>query len=125
MGGSLRVGRFVGIDVFLHWTFLLLIGGAFVYYVLSGNDLATALAGVGLILAVFGCVVLHEYGHALAARRYGVPTRDITLYPIGGVARLERIPEKPRQELVVALAGPAVNFVVAGLIAGGYLVTRG
>ncbi|MEO0740964.1 MAG: site-2 protease family protein [Bacteroidota bacterium] len=125
MGGSLRVGRFVGIDVFLHWTFLLLIAGAFVYYVLSGNDLATALAGVGLILAVFACVVLHEYGHALAARRYGVPTRDITLYPIGGVARLERIPEKPRQELVVALAGPAVNFVVAGLIAGGYLVTRG
>lgn len=123
MRGSLRLGTIAGIGVFLHWTFGLLLVGAFVFYLLSGFPLAVALAGIGLIGAVFFCVVLHEFGHALAARRYGIPTRDITLYPIGGVARLQRIPEKPLQELVVALAGPAVNVVIAGVIALFLLLT--
>jgi Zn-dependent protease/predicted transcriptional regulator len=125
MGGSLRIGRIAGIDLYIHWTFSLLIVGALGYYLLIGDyPLSTALAGVGLILAVFFCVVLHELGHALTARRYNVPTRDITLYPIGGVARLQRIPEKPGQELAVAIAGPAVNVVI-GLALYALLVVTG
>ena len=119
MGSSLRIGRIAGIDVYLHWTFGLLLAGAFAFYLLGGATVQVAVAGVLLILAVFACVVLHEFGHAFMARRFGVPTKDITLYPIGGVARLQRIPEHPTQELLVAVAGPAVNVVIAGLIWAG------
>lgn len=113
MKWSWRLARIAGIDVHIHATFLILPAlYALSAYRATGSP-AAALAAVGGILLVFLIVVLHEYGHALAARRYGIGTADITLLPIGGVARLQMMPKEPRQELVIALAGPAVNVVIA------------
>ena len=113
MKWSFKVGRFAGIDVFVHASFFLLVGWVALMHWQQGRSVSAALVGVIFIVAIFMCVVLHEYGHALMARRYGIPTRDIILLPVGGVARLERMPERPIQELWVALAGPAVNVAIA------------
>ena len=120
MGWSLPIFRVAGIQLRIHITFLLLIGWlAFGYYAEGGS--AVALSRVIFILLLFVCVVLHEFGHAFAAKAFGINTPDITLLPIGGVARLERMPEEPVQELIIAVAGPMVNVVIAlGLfVAGG------
>ncbi len=113
MKGSLSLGKISGIRVQIHWTFLLIIIWVAFLEMQKGSDLSTTLLTIAFVLVIFACVVLHEFGHALAARRYGIATRKITLLPIGGIASLERMPEDPKQELVVALAGPAVNVVIA------------
>jgi Zn-dependent protease/CBS domain-containing protein len=119
MGWSWRIGRIAGIDVYIHFTFLFLLAWVGLEYYFVGHRVADALYGLLFIVVLFGIVVLHELGHALAARRYGIQTRDITLLPIGGVARIERMPDNPKQELIVALAGPAVNVILAlGLFIG-------
>lgn len=119
MRGAWRLGRVAGIDLYVHATFLLLV--PWVLFQERGEGIA-AIGGATLyIVALFAIVVMHELGHALTARRFGIRTRDIILLPIGGVARLERMPRNPRQELLVALAGPAVNVVLAALL---YAVVR-
>lgn len=113
---SWRLGRLFGIDVYVHWTFLLVVG----WLAFSSRDegLAEALTMGALGLAVGGCVLLHEFGHALMARFYGIATRDVTLYPIGGIARLEGVGRRPGEEAFIALAGPAVNLALGVVLAG-------
>lgn len=117
MKWSWKIAELAGIDVRIHATMLLLFGWIGVSYWMAGKR-ADLFAALVFIAAVFACVVLHEMGHALAARKFGIGTRDITLLPIGGLARLERMPEEPKQELWIALAGPAVNVAIAALLYG-------
>ncbi|HEV8393132.1 MAG TPA: site-2 protease family protein [Vicinamibacterales bacterium] len=113
MSRSFRLARLAGIDIFVHPTFALLLVWVAASSGLQGRTVGAAAEGVALMLALFGCIVLHELGHALMARRFGIATKDITLLPIGGMARLERMPERPVQEFLVALAGPAVTLLIA------------
>ena len=123
MKWSLKLGRLWGIDVYLHVTFILFLAWVG-YATYAAMGVGAALSIVFLVLALFTCVLLHEYGHALTARKFGIGTADITLLPIGGVARLERMPSNPRQELLVAIAGPAVNVVLAALIGLIIVITK-
>jgi len=118
-GGAFRVGTALGIPIRIHFTFLLILVWFGMASAASGEGF---FSGVVFILLLFGCVVLHELGHAAMARRFGVETREIVLYPIGGVARLDRIPSG-KAELLIALAGPLVNLVLAGMLVA-WLVVR-
>ncbi len=110
---AIKIFTWFKIPVYIHWSFVLI----FLYVFWIGRDQAMGIMDYFwqsiTIVALFGCVLLHEFGHSLMARRFGVDTQDIILTPIGGVARLERMPEKPRQELLVAIAGPLVNVAIA------------
>ncbi len=117
MKWSFKLGRFLGIDVRLHVTFLLLLVFIGAAHWMTGGGAPAAVSGLLFLSLLFLCVLLHEYGHALMARRFGIATREITLLPIGGVAQLERMPDRPLQELWVALAGPAVNVAIAAGLA--------
>ncbi len=113
MGSSFKVGRAFGIDIKVHWTFFLLLAFfAYVGFQNSGSLLAALITSV-VILALFVCVLLHEFGHSLVAQRLGIEVPDITLLPIGGIARLKTLPEKPADEVKIAIAGPLVNLVLA------------
>lgn len=115
MSWSITIARIAGSEIRIHLTFLLLLAWiGIAQYSVGGAE--AAIDTVFFIVAVFACVVLHELGHALAARRFGISTPDITLLPIGGLARLSRIPEKPSEEIVIAIAGPAVNVVIAAML---------
>lgn len=115
MSWSFRLARIFGTDVKVHYTFLLLL--IFLYFgTRSASGADAALATTVFFLALFLCVLLHEFGHILMARRFGIATPDVILLPIGGVARLERIPEEPRQELLIAIAGPLVTLAIAAVL---------
>ena len=120
-----NIGRIAGIPIRLHLTFLLLLAWIAVVYAFHGANIGTVALGVVLVVAIFATIVIHELGHALVARHFGYRTRDILLLPIGGIASLEKMPEKPSQELAVALVGPAINLAIAGLIWLGITAAHG
>ena len=118
VGGSFMIGRAFGIDVKVHWTFLLLPAFfGFTTYQRSGS-FSSALVTVGVIVALFVCVLLHEFGHSIVAQRLGIEIADITLLPIGGLARFKTLPERPWDEVKIAVAGPLVNVVLAPIFFG-------
>jgi len=125
MRKSWSLGKLFGIDIKLHPTFLLLLVWVSSTTLFGGGDIQAIAREIFVILALFSFVVLHELGHALTARRFGIPTRDITLLPIGGVARLEKLPEEPKKEFLVAIAGPLVNLVIGAVLLGMLALTNG
>jgi stage IV sporulation protein FB len=118
MGNSFRIGRAFDIDVKVHWTFFLLLLFFGVLGYLGPGGAGAAVITIGLVLVLFVCVVLHEFGHALVGQRLGTTVQDITLLPIGGVARFQTLPEKPADEIKIAVAGPLVNVALAPLFFG-------
>jgi len=116
MKSTVSLGKVSQIEIKVHWTFLLIFVWVVFVEIQQGGNLSSILFNAAFILVIFGCVVLHELGHALMAKRFGVVTRKITLLPIGGVANLEKIPDEPYQEFLVAIAGPLVNVVIALLL---------
>ena len=117
-----NLGKLFGIQIRVHWTFLILPIWVYFSTILAGSGVAMGVVAILFTLAIFGCVLFHELGHALAARQFGILTRNITLLPIGGVAALERMPRKSLQELWIAVAGPLVNVAIALTLAVGLLL---
>jgi Zn-dependent protease len=125
MSWSINIGRIAGTAVRIHITFILFLGWIFFANSVA-EGLQAALASLVFLVLLFACVLAHEFGHIFTARAFGVATPDVTLLPIGGVARLERIPEEPRQELLIAIAGPLVNVAIAlGLVLAGARLQAG
>jgi len=120
-----NIGTIVGIPIRIHATLILLLGWIAFAHWLGGLGPSATIVGVLLVAIVFAIIVVHELGHALMARRFGVHTRDILLLPIGGIASLERIPDRPAQELAIAVVGPAINVVLAGLLWAGIQLAGG
>ncbi|WP_027395777.1 site-2 protease family protein [Aquimarina latercula] len=116
MKGSLFLGRVFNVAIKVHWTFLLIIAWVSFLELKRGGNVQNVLMSIFFVLLVFICVVLHEFGHILTARKFGVSTKKITLLPIGGIASMDTIPENPKEELLISLAGPAVNIVIALLL---------
>lgn len=117
MKWTFKLGRVAGIVVYVHATFLILVGWVALDAWTPAHSAAAALEGAAFTITLFACVVVHELGHALAARHFGIATRDITLLPIGGLSRLERMPRRPVQEFWIAVAGPATSVAIAVTIA--------
>ena len=117
MRGSLKIFSWFRIPVYLHWSFILiLLLPLWIAFEQGSFNAVDFFSALGLTAALFACVLLHEFGHSLMARHYKVETQDIILTPIGGIARLERMPENPKQELMVAIAGPMVNVIIVGIL---------
>jgi Zn-dependent protease/CBS domain-containing protein len=116
MKHALYLGSILGVKIYVHWTFIFLIGWIVVTGLRSNLPLNAFLWTFGLTLTVFGCIVLHELSHAMVARKFGIATKHITLLPIGGIAQFESAPQKPKHELLIALAGPALNIIIAALL---------
>jgi len=117
LGHSFVLGTIAGTRVRLHWTFVVFLAWLGAAFLVAGGT-GAAVSGLALVIAVFACVVAHEFGHIAMARRFGFASPDVTLLPIGGVARFRTMPERPGEELAVALAGPAVNVAIAGVLIG-------
>lgn len=113
---ALYLGKVLSVKIYIHWTFIFLIGWIVISNLRAGLGLNAILWSIGFTFAVFGCIVLHELGHATTARKYNIITKYITLFPIGGIAQFEKMPESPKQELLISLAGPAVNVIIALLL---------
>jgi Zn-dependent protease/predicted transcriptional regulator len=116
MKWSLSLGKLFGIKLFVHWTFSILILWIIIANVTMGQSIGQVLMAIAFILTVFLCVTLHELGHALTAKRFNINTKNIMLLPIGGVASIEKMPENPRQEFLIAIAGPLVNVLIAAVL---------
>ncbi|HCQ28906.1 MAG TPA: site-2 protease family protein [Flavobacteriales bacterium] len=116
MNGALKIGTVKGIKIQIHWSFWIIVFWIMMTYYMQSHNVKDALMGGVFVLAIFACVVLHELGHALTAMHYGIKTKSITLLPIGGLANLEKIPEKPKQEFVIAIAGPMVNILITFIL---------
>jgi Zn-dependent protease len=116
MRGSYKILTIRGISLHVHWTFVLLIGWVLLVNAGAGNDINQISWSVLFLLAVFVCITLHEFGHALVAGRFGIQAKEIVLLPIGGIASIEKFPDNPRQELAISIAGPLVNLAIAVLL---------